>query len=203
MHSICFVDSVNGWAAGLSGKYGIPGTTGVLFNTLDGGITWNKIMSDTIPDLNDVYFKNILNGWVVGDSGIIYNTTDGGQHWNRQQSGVKYNLNGIHFIDSSGWICGDSSTLLYTQYGGLGLSENNQSENVLTIYPNPSIDYINVLAPEKAIIEIYNVKGQLLIQTEETQGNNKGLDVSHLREGIYFIKAIMEGKILTSKFIKI
>jgi hypothetical protein len=48
-----------------------------LFNTRDAGATW----SWQIPPgsyLNDIFFTDSLNGWLVGGNGLILHTTDGG-----------------------------------------------------------------------------------------------------------------------------
>jgi len=112
LHSVYFIDSLKGWAAGYARnlptwwRHG-----GVIFKTTDGGITWS---------LNDNYFRDIYwlsthftddsTGFVVGDSELLARTSDGGKTWD-----LNYFLNfgnnapclSLYFIDKNvGWIAG-------------------------------------------------------------------------------------------------
>lgn len=59
----------------------------------------------------------------------------------------------------------------------------NQKE--IKILPNPASSEINILnLKEKSLLKVYNVQGQILIQ-ESARTN---IDVSNLKNGIYFIK---------------
>jgi photosystem II stability/assembly factor-like uncharacterized protein len=54
---------------------------GTIFETLNGGNTWNTIYPPSIPgqDLNAIYFTNANTGYIVGNSAIILKTTTGGR----------------------------------------------------------------------------------------------------------------------------
>src|SRR3989338_3642154 len=98
--------------------------SGICNRGICGGInlTFTIQNSGIRDDLNDVFFLDGSNGWVVGNSGRILKTVDGGTTWTQQNSGVNVNLNKIYFLnDTYGWVVGDPSntiTILYTNDGG-------------------------------------------------------------------------------------
>jgi hypothetical protein len=75
-------------------------------------------------------------------------------------------------------------------------------KNNLSIYPNPSSDFIKIQSnsSEKKEIQIYNSIGQLLKIT--TISNNDIIDVSGFTNGIYFIR-LKNNPSLSLKFIKL
>ena len=73
-------------------------------------------------------------------------------------------------------------------------------KNDLTIYPNPTTQYLTVDdAAWNASFNIRNVQGQEVL---EGQLASNRIDVSHLPQGIYFLMIEHEGQLQTAKFIK-
>lgn len=59
-----------------------------IFHTTNGGSTWLMSYIDTVEDyssINDLKFKDALNGIAIGGNGYYLRTTDGGANW------IKYN----------------------------------------------------------------------------------------------------------------
>lgn len=80
---------------------------------------WTQLTSGTTTDLNDVFFTDNDNGWVVGKSGLIRHTSDGGATWSTQASGTTKELKSIWFTDANnGWICGKDGVVRHTTNGG-------------------------------------------------------------------------------------
>jgi hypothetical protein len=84
------------------------------------------------------------------------------------------------------------------------LAEEVVSEkNILTLYPNPSSDFVSLRLSSLATIksvEIYNVVGSLVYKQ---LSNTPTIDISELTNGIYFIKAMdSNGKVYTCKLVK-
>ena len=69
--SIYFVDSLNGWATRLGGR---------PYKTTDGGNNWIEQTNLDIWESRDVFFKDLLNGFML-ESNKFYKTTDGGLNW--------------------------------------------------------------------------------------------------------------------------
>jgi photosystem II stability/assembly factor-like uncharacterized protein len=101
------------WAAGLG--YGPAGkTVGVVFGSVDGGLTWIR-RADTPDYLEDICFPDPLHGRAVGEKGTILATDDGGATWRLQPSGSPRNLRAVFFLDAAlGWAVGDGGLLLRT-----------------------------------------------------------------------------------------
>jgi uncharacterized delta-60 repeat protein len=85
----------------------------------------------------------------------------------------------------------------------LGVDHHSDTNN-MTIYPNPTTDILNIDTPDGLTVdkvEVYNNLGQLVI-SHKNLTDNKTLDVSNLRSGIYYLKMNADGKQITRKFIK-
>lgn len=86
------------------------------------------------------------------------------------------------------------------------MSTTNQTLGVKTfetaqigMYPNPANTEINLKSKNKIdSIVIYNITGQKVLESNVTEQ----LNISSLKSGMYFIKAISDGVSSTSKFIK-
>jgi hypothetical protein len=73
-----------------------------------------------------------------------------------------------------------------------GISNNNTSK--LTIYPNPTTDFLNIKG-SYASINIYDVFGKLVL----TSKSRKSIDVSNLSNGVYFVNINTENAITVKK----
>ncbi|MCX8480063.1 MAG: T9SS type A sorting domain-containing protein [Chitinophagales bacterium] len=85
------------------------------------------------------------------------------------------------------------------------LAEEVVSEkNILSLYPNPSSDFVSLRLSSLATIksvEIYNVVGSLVYKQ---LSNIPTIDISALTNGLYYVKVIdSNGNALTSKFTKL
>ena len=69
--AVYFTSDKNGW---------IAGDGGYLASTGDGGATWAKFPLDTKEDINEIYFRNSDNGYLVAGR-VMYITHDGGKTW--------------------------------------------------------------------------------------------------------------------------
>ena len=121
--SVYFVDSLYGWAAGLSGT---------IIHTSNGGNDWIIQDSKTENNILDIFFLDRNLGWAV--SWEVYNypfgtyilkTTDGGLNWNSSASPVESIFSQcVLFLDSlNGWMGGKPYPLVRTTDGGLSWTE--------------------------------------------------------------------------------
>jgi photosystem II stability/assembly factor-like uncharacterized protein len=88
------------------------GSTGTYVYTTDGGATWNMGNVGYFGNLNDVYFKDVNNGWIIGAEGTILETTDGGLTW---QEVPKVTDNDLYTISEAGgtlWAVGKWGIIL-------------------------------------------------------------------------------------------
>ncbi len=78
------------------------------------------------------------------------------------------------------------------------LSLNDFDVPLISIYPNPSSDYINIEYNENFIAEIFDINGKLISVEENTI-----IDISNLNPNVYYIllrnednKLIRKGKFI-------
>ena len=81
---------------------------------------WWWCNSSVTSNLTELYFTDILTGWVVGEKGTIISTNDGGRIWKNIDSGTDKDLYSIafHKDGKQAWIVGREATILETINGG-------------------------------------------------------------------------------------
>ena len=80
--------------------------------------------------------------------------------------------------------CADTSFLTILVDGTVGF--NNNQEHAVSLFPNPTADYLNVNGLAKGQIKIYNSTGQLVFQKEFHQGTP--LSLHQLSKGFYIVE---------------
>ena len=69
--AVYFTSDREGW---------IAGDSGYLASTSDGGATWTRFPLDTSEDINEIYFRNDDNGYLVAGR-VMFITRDAGKTW--------------------------------------------------------------------------------------------------------------------------
>jgi photosystem II stability/assembly factor-like uncharacterized protein len=114
--SVSFADATTGWSTG---------DLGTVLVTEDGGASWQWGSNFPRENLEDVFFLNASEGWVVGPPGI-YRTADGGATWVRQRppAGGGASLSAVWFTSpSTGFAVGAGiEPMLRTSSGGASWS---------------------------------------------------------------------------------
>ncbi|MBI4945136.1 MAG: T9SS type A sorting domain-containing protein [Bacteroidetes bacterium] len=103
-----FVDKNTGYLAGYN-----PLSKTIIKKTTDGGTTWIETATPSMGDLNNVFFRDTNNGFVVGMGGVIYSTSNGGTTWvSKKSSTTTVDLYGVAMLDSGkALIVGDGQNL--------------------------------------------------------------------------------------------
>ncbi len=80
--------------------------------------------------------------------------------------------------------------------------EVDENENVvLSVYPNPATEYINIAGENIAGIEICNLLGGVVYEMQQCNGNNV-ISTENMPSGSYFVRIRMvDGKVVTKKII--
>jgi hypothetical protein len=79
-------------------------------------------------------------------------------------------------------------------------SEEFDSNNTFSIYPNPVSNQLNISTPfEIQKLVIYDVTGK---QVKYQEGNTTAIDVQDLKSGFYLLEVTINDKKEVSKFIK-
>jgi hypothetical protein len=162
-------------------------------------------------DLNESVCKDTLLTFAAASNSLItdysWDFGDGSPVVHGQSVSHVYADTGNHTITYyyQTTFCGLDSILWHIKvnecfFTGIndGLPEDYFTFN---INPNPTNSIINVMASQKAILEILNIEGQI-IKTIKSENNVTAIDVSDLSRGIYIIKARTDKGIAVKKFIK-
>lgn len=177
--SVYFTSSERGW---------IGGDNGYLAVTVDGGRNWTKQPLNTAENINEIYFRNDENGYLLAGS-KIYITKDGGKNWreniviNRSEfRGLIPEFLSVRFSDKKrGWIV-----------GSLDNKDGNVVDSLILQTVDSGETWTRVVIPYKQ--ELYHVdfvsdsrgwivgdKG-LILKTEDGGNNwskqNSGVNVS-------------------------
>ncbi|HYP00273.1 MAG TPA: YCF48-related protein [Pyrinomonadaceae bacterium] len=124
LNTVYFTDGKRGW---------IAGDGGLVYRTEDGGRTWVRQFVGTNEQINDLYFRDKEDGYLIAGSGILI-TADGGRTWREARrfrpadfGGSVPELYSVRFPSKKkGWIVGSvsrrdvvsDSLVLYTDDAG-------------------------------------------------------------------------------------
>jgi len=197
LYNVFFSDGQHGWiCAGDS--------LSKIFKTNDGGQSW-YVLPLIGYNINDMVFKDSLNGWGVGndvnEKGLIIETNDGGVNWNVEVNNLSDPLTTIYFKDGFCWAAGENGLILRTEYGTSWIDQNTgdifPSKYALKQnYPNPfnpltTIEF-DLPKAEFVTLKVYNILGEeikTLVNNKLQAGNHTfEFDGSILASGIYLYK---------------
>jgi photosystem II stability/assembly factor-like uncharacterized protein len=108
--------STVGFAVGSNSEFG---GDGIVLKTTDGGSSWVKISTDTIPGLKAVYFTSMNVGYAAGFQDFFIKTTNGGSSWEQQSIASKlWYFNHIEFWDANNGITVSFPHDIYRTFDG-------------------------------------------------------------------------------------
>ncbi len=177
------------------------GDGGAVIKTTNGGVTWTSQTNTNTNPLYAVSFVSTKRGFACGGDGIssgdIIETNDGGLNWTLSASNVQ-TFQSIHFPTSNiGYACGTNGIILKYD-ASLGIWEQ-QSREVLRVYPNPSSGSFTVLG--KGQLEIFDLLGEKIYSDILTIPSSLIHLTSSISKGVYFLKLQNGEKVYTDKII--
>ncbi|MBI5325702.1 MAG: hypothetical protein HZB41_10620, partial [Ignavibacteriae bacterium] len=111
-YDMAFTDINTGW---------LTGAVGQMYNTTDGGNSWNEFVLDPSEHfIKQVLFTDKMHGWALVDltslnKNFLYKTTDGGLNWSRDTTFPNEFIINIEFTDSlNGWAAGMNGHIWHT-----------------------------------------------------------------------------------------
>lgn len=177
--SVYFTSSERGW---------VGGDSGYLAVTTDGGKNWTRQPLNTTENINEIYFRNEENGYLLAGS-KIYITKDGGKNWreniviNRSEfKGLIPEFLSIRFSDKKrGWIVGSLDNKDGNVIDSLILQtiDSGETWTRITVPAKQELHHVDFVNDSRGWI----VGGRGLILKTEDGGNtwntqNSGVNVS-------------------------
>jgi len=107
------------------------------------------------------------------------------------------------FLPSGNILVSDMQYGLYVLAPSGNFDIKQKPNSKLSLHPNPASHAIQIQIPEtenKLAIEIYDLKGQLVLNTEIIRGN-KSISIANLNQAIYIVKAEGEKTLYQQKLI--
>lgn len=192
IQSFYFTDENNGY---------FVGDNALMYKTNDGGSNWHKL---EIPYeyYKQVKFYNNNFGYILDEEGVLYQTSNGGEHWARVIS--LYGITSIELTGDEIFITGLFGRILKNKFnpgGYAGVEENflTKVDDNIIIVPNPIINYFEIKTPVTIDkLEIRDLNGKL----HKTTLNKKGIDISGLPGGIYFLRIYSNNRVFNKKIVK-
>jgi hypothetical protein len=136
----------------------------------------NDLQDSTGINLNNITHIRIVD--VIGSISENYLNYDSQGHIINDPFPTPFGMGGFD-LDAVGVIHNTTNT---------GISDNISEKRIISIYPNPSSNYINIntLNPGKYQIQLMDISAKVLKQLDFE--SNISFEVSDLQKGIYFIK---------------
>ncbi|MCX7737681.1 MAG: T9SS type A sorting domain-containing protein [Candidatus Kapabacteria bacterium] len=199
---VYFKDEKIGWllSIGFKKRYELYDR---ILKTTDGGWTWTEQLnrfSGINSLLFDIFFFDYYKGYVSGIDGKLYKTTNSGNNWILLNPYPKVGYE-PHFTCVT--MPSKNTCLVFTNNGEIlrydesTLNVNNKISDELSIFPNPAIDYIEIiynvetgLRPAYTEgINIFNILGECVLSVETQHAVSlQRIDISNLPLGIYFVR---------------
>lgn len=162
-------------------------------------LQYGDTINSAISEWDSTYLFLTDNSFLTGVSKLV-------SDWistNDEFIGIKYQ----NTTDTIyGWIrvnCPNLDSLYIKEYsvGSLSTSIQDLEFGNINIYPNPSKDYLKIIIPERAIIDILNITGQIT-KSLLYDNNATSIDIRDLSSGFYFIRIKTKNNIEIKKIIK-
>ncbi len=152
----------------------------------------NDVLSQSSPDMKIVWYENLDGLGNFSPQQIVTTEADGPQSIYASD----FDEDGDLDLTSASNV--DGTIAWYENLTILGVDENEL--NNFTIYPNPSSDFL-VISETGLIqkIQVFDLLGKKINSFTE---DFEQLDISNLRNGLYFLKIYSENEIYLEKFIK-
>ncbi len=90
----------------------------------------------------------------------------------------------------------------------VGIKENKENLNYVSLYPNPAANSVNILinlsVSAKVDVKIFSMIGQEISNFEKelpSGSNSLNINLANYKAGIYFVKSTIQGKIVTNKLV--
>ncbi|MBC7865645.1 MAG: T9SS type A sorting domain-containing protein [Bacteroidia bacterium] len=184
----------------------IVGLGGAMLRTYDGGLNWQKMgAAQTTNNINDIAFTPNGKAIMAGANGTILKTEDFGNTIADAGSlptvTEYYSVNMVS--DQLGFCFGTNGGAIKTNSVFAGINEN-YFENSFSVFPNPTEGFLKIYSnSEISSVKIFSTEGKTVFSEKfHNKIFKTEINLSSLKNGIYFIEINSNGKTERKEFIK-
>lgn len=196
--STSFKDELNGVVSGEDGE---------VLKTIDGGATWNQVLSTSYENLYVLKYYNNDKIITAGTDHNIYYSTNAGSSWTplnttSTATGTLYDIE--FFNNGDALLCGSQGSILKS-VGLLSAADVTMNSNFINHHYNSLDNILSINADAENTISnvaFISVEGKQIF-SKKTNSNDIEFDLNFMGDGIYFACVEMSnGFKQTFKFIK-
>jgi hypothetical protein len=165
-------------------SFSIPSQVSSTINTEDHTIqVWMGEVTD---------FTTLVPTFTVEEGAVVYaGSTQVSSTITELDFSAPLTLSVNYGEESQNWVVTVSS----------GTTIRTQDALEISVYPNPTADYVTIEGGENAMVVVYNILGKVVMT--ETNLQNGRLDLSALTRGNYIVSVVKEGQRATKKVTKL
>lgn len=196
--STSFKDELNGVVSGEDGE---------VLKTIDGGATWNQVLSTSYENLYVLKYYNTDKIITGGTDHNIYYSPNAGSSWTALNTtstatGTLYDIE--FFANGDALLCGSQGSILKS-VNFLSTADTNMNNNLINHYYNAVNDILSIdTNTENTISNVTFISAEgKQVYNKKTNSNEVKFDLNFMSDGIYFTCVEMNnGFKQTFKFIK-
>lgn len=186
--------------------------TGSFENTINFNPSLTATLNLTSNGFQDIFLtKYTSNGSLIWGFELGGTGADFAFSVHMPQNGTKVYCGGLYqatvdfdpSASTTTLTCAGTEDAFVAKYDDLTVGIKHESESVLktTMYPNPFTDAVTIDSARDCKVELFNLTGQKLFE-QELKAGKKTIDLTHLSNGIYFLKSSNDKGQNTSKIVK-
>lgn len=183
---------------------GIMACDRAIRKTTDGGQSWTTLQQIGGVSFSDIEFLNDKIAYAVGsrlkgsDNSLlskIYFSNDGGETWKEEASGIADHVGKVRFFNGRAYAITNKGVVLQSRVLGPANSVDKLEDHnsKMSLFPNPAAGHVslqlNLGHSKLAEIEIYDLAGNLVWQTQALGSASTEFSIQHLKAGVYTVSA--------------
>jgi hypothetical protein len=170
----------------------IRSSTAIDVNSINRVFNFDAVLNNFEGKVTLTYDESELNG--IDENDLVIRIEDEFNTWNTYSGTLDTGANTIAYD-----VVSPLNFLAVTASSNITLTIENIVNSEIKVYPNPTINTVNISTPLNIEVTVFNANGQKVLQSQE-----KSISVSHLAAGLYIfeIKDISNNNTSSYKILK-
>ncbi|HKL02359.1 MAG TPA: T9SS type A sorting domain-containing protein, partial [Cryomorphaceae bacterium] len=179
-----------------------------LYRSDNNGSSWMDVTGD-LPEMPINHFEEYSDfQWFIATDNGVYVTENSGENWSRVGNNMPFIVISDLAIDvignnlAAGTFAQSIWSVSIDDVLDIIVSSDNEAKPLLSLYPNPTTDFLNVNVTEDAkSYRIYDLSGKQVLSNITPKSRMIQIDVSSLKIGSYIIRIETESSLVVNKFV--